>query len=119
MAALSPFPQPLGIYPAFIAPKGEILQLKEKMMSLSGDSFSVITGEGQVVVQVKGEAFSMSGRKRVTDPAGTTLFDIRKEHFQWHLTYYGEDPNGKRVFEVKKKFKRMFLLCGRSTLLTI
>lgn len=104
MAALPPFQQPLGIYPAFVAKKAEVLQLTEKMMSLSGDSFTVITGEGQSVVQVKGEAFSLSGRKQVSDPAGTPLFEIRKEHFQWHLTYYGEDSQGKRIFEVKKKF---------------
>lgn len=73
-------------------------------MSFSGDSFSVKTTDGRAIFQVKGEAFSMSGRKHVMDLQGNVLFTIRKELLSFHTCYYGEDPAEKRIFEVKSKF---------------
>lgn len=99
--------QPLGLNAQYIAHNGEELVLKERLASLSGDSFHVTTAAGQPVVQVKGEAFSLSGRKHVQDLNGNNLFDIRKQHFALFSTYYCEDANKQKVMEVKSKFSSM------------
>lgn len=96
--------QPLGLYSQFVTHTGEELVLKEKLASLSGDSFHVKNAAGQDVVQVKGESFSLSGRKHVMDMQGNNIFDIRKEHFSLHTTYYCENAKGEKVLEVKSKF---------------
>ncbi|KAJ6552058.1 tubby C-terminal-like domain-containing protein [Mycena vulgaris] len=101
---MQPYPTPLGLFSAFFARQPEPLVLKEKVMSLSGDSFSVKTTDGRPILQVKGEAFSLSGRKHVMDMQGTVLFDIRKKHLAFPALYYGEDPAGNHIFEVKSKW---------------
>lgn len=40
MAALAPVPQPIGVFSQFFANGPETLVLKEKVLSLTGDSFS-------------------------------------------------------------------------------
>jgi hypothetical protein len=94
----------VGVFPQFIAQQTEQLVLKEKVLSLSGDSFDIKTVDGRPILQVKGEALSLSGRKRVMDMQGVPLFDIRKKLVALHATFYCEDPNGQQFFEVKKKF---------------
>lgn len=102
--ALAPAPQPIGIFTDFIARQTETLVLKEHVMSLSGDSFSVKTSDGRAILQVKGDVLSLSGRKHISDMSGKPLFDLRKEHLTIHTTYYCEDPQGQKIFEVKSKF---------------
>lgn len=106
MAQLPPSPQALGIFNNFIAQQSESLVLKERVLSLSGDSFSIKTLDGREMLQVKGETFSLSGRKTVVDMQGNHLFTIRKEHFSFPRAYYAEDGQGKRVFELAGKFSR-------------
>lgn len=103
---LPPSQQSLGIFQKYIAHQSESLVLTERVLSLSGDSFSVKTLDGRDIMQVKGEAFSMSGRKTVMDMQGNHMFTIRKEHFSFPKTYYAEDPQGKRFFEVEGKLSR-------------
>ena len=106
---LAPFPQTLGVLPAFYANAPETIVLRENVFSLSGDSFTVATLDGRPVMQVKGEVLSLSGRKHVADPAGQPLFDLRKEHFALHATFVAEAPNsGGNLFQVKSKFKRTY-----------
>ncbi|KAF2702685.1 DUF567-domain-containing protein [Pleomassaria siparia CBS 279.74] len=110
MAAL-PAPQlqgmaaPIGVFSNYIANRSETLILKEKVLSLSGDSFSIKNLEGQVVFQVKGNASSLSGRKAVMDAAGNVLFELRKQHIAIHKTYYAENANKEQVFKVASRFK--------------
>jgi uncharacterized protein YxjI len=102
---LPPLPTPIAIFPQFIARQTETLKLREKILSLSGDSFSIATHPGnQPVLSVAGTAFSLSGRKTVSDMSGTPLFQIRKQHFSFPATYYAEDPEGRKFFEVEGKF---------------
>jgi hypothetical protein len=98
----------IGIFPQYIAQQSETLILKEKVMSLSGDSFSIKTIDGRAIFQVKGNAFSLSGRKAVSDMAGNVLFELRKKHLAIHSTYYAEDASGKQFFQVASKFKCTF-----------
>ncbi|ETN45155.1 uncharacterized protein HMPREF1541_10032 [Cyphellophora europaea CBS 101466] len=104
-AQLQPLPRPIAIFPQFIARQSESIKLREKIMSLSGDSFYIETYPSkQPLLQVKGDAFSLSGRKAVADMQGNPLFTIRKQHFSIPSTYYAEDPAGNKFFEVQGKW---------------
>ncbi|KAI1437448.1 DUF567-domain-containing protein [Xylaria sp. CBS 124048] len=98
------YPTPMGIFPQYIARQTEALVLKEKVLSISGDSFDIKMLSGQPVFQVKGEVFSLSGRKHFSDMNGNELFTIRKKLLALLGTYYAEDPSGNILFEVKGKF---------------
>lgn len=74
-------------------------------MSLSGDSFHIeLYPSNQPLLQVQGTTFSISGRKMVMDMQGNALFTIRKQTFSIPSTYYAEDPNGNKFFEVQGKW---------------
>ncbi|KAK6519787.1 hypothetical protein TWF506_000082 [Arthrobotrys conoides] len=94
----------VAIFPQFVAQKTEALVLKEKVFSLSGDSYDITTVEKVPVFKVQGKKLSLSGRKIFADQQGNELFHLRKEHLSIHTTYYGEDSSGKVLFEVKSKF---------------
>ena len=102
---LAPLPTPIALFPQFIARQTETLVLKEKVLSLSGDSFSIKTYPGQQpVLSVSGNAFSLSGRKTVTDMSGNPLFQIRKQHLKVPRTFYAENLEGQKIFEVVGKW---------------
>ncbi|KAK2612276.1 hypothetical protein QQS21_001702 [Conoideocrella luteorostrata] len=105
MAQLQPVAQPIGIYQNFIAKTTETLVLKEKVMSLSGDSFDITNTQGMPFMKIKGKHMSLSGRKSVFDMAGNHLYDIVKEHFHLHATYAAEDPNGTKLLTIKSSMK--------------
>lgn len=105
MAQLPPVQRPIGIFANFIAKYGETLILKEKLMSLSGDSFDIKLANGQPIFKVQGRHMTISGRKSVSDMSGNHLFDIVKEHLHIHSTYVAEDPQGKKILEIKNSFK--------------
>lgn len=91
-AQLPPLQQPIAIFPQFIARQCESIKLREKLMSLSGDSFYIeLYPANQPLLQVKGEAFSLSGRKAVADMQGNPLFTIRKQHFSIPSTYVSDN----------------------------
>jgi uncharacterized protein YxjI len=98
------YPTPIGIFPQFFAQQSESLVLKEKVLSLSGDSFDIKTISGVPIFKVKGETLSLSGRKHLSDMNGNVLFTIRKKLIALHATFYAEDPKGNVIFEVKGKF---------------
>ncbi|CAN9410323.1 unnamed protein product [Alternaria alternata] len=61
MSSLAPAPQPIGVFPQFLAAGPETLVLKEKVISLSGDSFSIKLANGTPVLQVEGKVMSPTG----------------------------------------------------------
>jgi uncharacterized protein YxjI len=83
---------------------GETLVLKEKIKSLTGDSFDIRDATGQTYLTVKGKLASLSGRKSVYD-GKTHLFDICKEHVHIHSTYVVTSPTDEKILEVKSNFK--------------
>lgn len=103
---LAPPPQPVGRFSRFMSPRPQTLVLKEKMMSLSGDSFDIKTIEGQPVLRVKGHSVSWSGRKEVMDAAtGEHLFTIRRQRLVLHATFYAEHPDtAENIFWLKGHF---------------
>lgn len=103
---LPPVKQPIGLFPPFIAKQTETLILKEKVFSLSGDSFDICLANGQPLIKVEGKVGTLSGRKKIYDVGGKYLFDIYKEHFHIHATYVVEVEGQGKVMEVKSSFKR-------------
>lgn len=87
-AQLPPLPHPIAIFPQFTARQCENIKLREKLMSLSGDSFYIeLYPSNQPLLQVQGTTFSLSGRKAVADMQGNALFTIRKQTFSIPSTY--------------------------------
>lgn len=71
---LPPLQHPIAIFPQFVAQKCENIKLREKMMSLSGDSFYIeLYPSNQPLLQVKGTTFSLSGRKVPLTPTHSPL----------------------------------------------
>ncbi|CAI9636467.1 duf-domain-containing protein [Alternaria burnsii] len=105
MSPLAPAPQPIGVFPQFLATGPETLVLKEKVISLSGDSFSIKLANGTPVLQVEGKVMSLTGRKKMFDMQGNHLCSIVKEHFHLHSTYVVESAKGDKIMEVKSSFK--------------
>lgn len=103
---LAPYPGRISLWPhdLFLAKQSETLILREKVMSLSGDSFEIKLQNGTPVLTVKGKVLSISGRKSVYDMAGNHLFDIQKELLHIHATFAAVDPQGKKLLEVKSSF---------------
>ncbi|KAM7186859.1 Tubby C-terminal-like domain containing protein [Naviculisporaceae sp. PSN 640] len=102
--ALAPLAQPIGIFDQYLARQTEVIVLREKVMSLTGDSFEIKMQNGQPLFRVEGRVLSISGRKTLTDMAGNKLFDIVKEHFHIHTTFAVEDPSGRKLMQVKSGF---------------
>ncbi|KDN60327.1 hypothetical protein CSUB01_03492 [Colletotrichum sublineola] len=99
----------IGIFPQLTARQSETLVLKEKMLSLTGDSFDIKLANGQPLLRVQGKALSISGRKSVYDMSGNHLFDIVKEHLHLHTTFAAQDPQGNKIMEVKNSLAREYL----------
>lgn len=108
MAGLAPVPQPIGVFDQFIARQPETIVLKEKVLSLTGDSFHIKLANGTPIFQVEGKVMSISGRKKFRDMAGNHLFDIQKEHFHIHTTFAIKDAQDQKIMEVKSKFQRKY-----------
>ncbi|KAG5982848.1 hypothetical protein E4U55_001255 [Claviceps digitariae] len=112
MAQLPQVAPPIGIYQNFIAKTTETLVLKEKVLSLSGDSFDITNAQGTAFMKIKGRHMSISGRKSVYDMAGNHMYDIIKEHFHLHSTYAAEDPNKNKIITIKSSIQ---LIGSRAT----
>ncbi|KAH6980950.1 tubby C-terminal-like domain-containing protein [Ilyonectria robusta] len=102
---LPPAPREMAVFDNLIARQTETLILREKVMSLTGDSFEIKLASGQPILKVQGKVMSISGRKSIFDMAGTHLFDIVKEHLHIHTTFAIETPTGQKIMEVKSGFK--------------
>ena len=102
-------PQNLGIFQNYMARGEEQLVVQEHAMSLTGDSFSVKDGRNSDMLKVQGKAMTMSARKRVTDPRGTWLFDIRKSRIPLSRSFYGQDPENNVLFKVTCHLSRKSL----------
>ncbi|KAJ4324380.1 hypothetical protein N0V84_003942 [Fusarium piperis] len=102
---LQPAPRQVGVFPNLIARQTETLVLKEKVLSLTGDSFDIKLANGQPILKVEGKVLSISGRKSVYDMQGNHLFDIVKKLLNIHTTFHVESPQGQVLMEVKSSFK--------------
>ena len=111
---LHPISPPLGINAAYCMPNQTILCMKEKVWSLSGDTFHITDQAGVEVLQCRGNTFSLSDRKEFADAQGRPLFALRTKLLAIHKTFYAETADGKVLFECKAKFSCMYSLLPRS-----
>ena len=102
---LPPVPRPLGVFPKYFAQKCETMLIKEHVVSLSGDSFTVqMMDTNAPLIEVNSVYFSLSNRKEIKDMEGNVLFCLRKKRLAIFETHYAEDPEGKEIFEIAGKF---------------
>ena len=101
-AVLPPVRQPIGVFGNYFAQPGfTTLVLKEKVMSLSGDSFDIRMREtGQPIITVQGK---MIGSKKTATDSETNqhLWTLGREYMHLHTTYTIKDSNGAVVMEVR------------------
>lgn len=107
---LEPVVEPLALFDQFVSPEPQTIVLREKVLSVSGDSFDIKLANGQTILKVHGAWVSLSGRKKVEDAHGNHLFDIVKEHLHIHSTYAIEDPHRKKICEVKSNLRCKYCL---------
>ncbi|CAI7653177.1 unnamed protein product [Penicillium pancosmium] len=103
--SLYPLSKPVALFEEFIATQPQTLVLKERIFSLTGDSFEIKFDNGAPFLKVTGAWPSFSGRKKVEDMRGNHLFDICKEHMHIHTTYVMKEPDGNTICEVKNSHK--------------
>ncbi|CAK1355531.1 uncharacterized protein RHO25_000789 [Cercospora beticola] len=105
-AALPPFEPPLGPQPlvgTLYSPQQVTLVLREKVFSLSGDTFTVQTAEGVNVLQVKGKVASLHSKKTFTDMSGAEIFVLAEKKLKLFKTFHAESPAGHN-FDVEGHF---------------
>ncbi|KAJ5855568.1 uncharacterized protein N7529_009512 [Penicillium soppii] len=102
---LAPVVEPIAIFDQFVSQEPQTIVLKEKVLSVSGDSFEIKLANGQPFLKVHGAWISISGRKKVEDANGNHLFDIVKELLHIHTTYAIEDTHRKKICEVKSNLR--------------
>jgi uncharacterized protein YxjI len=105
---LAPVVEPIAIFDQFVSQEPQTIVLKEKVLSVSGDSFEIKLANGQPFLKVHGAWISISGRKKVEDANGNHLFDIVKELLHIHTTYAIEDTHRKKICEVKSNLRRKY-----------
>lgn len=65
MASLASFHPALGPNPKYCFPEENVLQMREKAFSLSGDDFTIKTANGAEICKCKGKVMSISDKKGV------------------------------------------------------
>eukprot|EP01089_Gocevia_fonbrunei_P005851 TRINITY_DN1634_c0_g1_i1.p1 TRINITY_DN1634_c0_g1~~TRINITY_DN1634_c0_g1_i1.p1 ORF type:complete len:195 (+),score=24.99 TRINITY_DN1634_c0_g1_i1:191-775(+) len=82
--------------------------LKEKIFSLTGDSFNVQDTNGNDVFQLKGKLVSLHQRKVLKDMEGNSLGVVRKRMVSVHKRQNIYDADGKKIaFAEKKHFLQL------------
>lgn len=113
---LDPVAEPIAIFEQFVAKEPQTLVLREKVLSVSGDSFEIKLANGETFLKVQGAWVSLSGRKKVEDAHGKHLFDIVKELLHIHSTYAIEDTHHKKICEVKSNLRCKYRLLSPKTI---
>jgi uncharacterized protein YxjI len=103
IAAFNPPLGPQPANPAFYSPSPSVLQMKEKILSLSGDDFTITTTSGSPVCRCKGKVFSLHGSKAFTDMQGNEIFTLKKKMLALQKSFVCESPQGFNI-EVKGHF---------------
>jgi len=89
--------------PGLYLPHMVTLQMKEKIMSLSGDTFRIKTADGVDVLACQGKTFSIHAKKTFTDMSGRELFVLEKQMFKLNTSFNGVSSEGHN-FEIKGKW---------------
>ncbi|KAJ7622103.1 tubby C-terminal-like domain-containing protein [Roridomyces roridus] len=101
---LDPSP-PLGLFPQFVAQQQMTLVLKEKVLTWSGEDFSVKDQWGSVVVRCEGKLFSISDQKKFVDASGNHVFTLKNKIWHIHKTMEAEDLAGNVILKLRGKIQ--------------
>jgi uncharacterized protein YxjI len=87
------------------APQPTVLAMKEKLWSLSGDSFKILNAHsGDVAFQIKGKAISLREKKHLLDANGNEIACFQSKLLALHKTFRVYIPsNEEEVMEIKNK----------------
>lgn len=97
--------EPIILSKRFIATYIQVLVLKERVLSFSGDSFDIIFGDRVPLLKITGTLLSVSGRKKVKDMDYNYLFNIYKEHMHVYTTYIMKNPSDNKICEIRSSYK--------------
>ncbi|KAG4089728.1 hypothetical protein H8356DRAFT_1717014 [Neocallimastix lanati (nom. inval.)] len=89
----------------FVLKENTVLMLKEKIISLTGDDFSIKDVNGVCYFKCKGKAITMRGKKEFYDANGKLLFSLKNKLLAVKKTIkvYEGDSDSKTLAVVKPK----------------
>ncbi|KAI8586382.1 tubby C-terminal-like domain-containing protein [Geranomyces variabilis] len=103
-------PPVAAVDPRFIAQRETTLLLKEKIMSFSGDDFSIKEVQtGQPYFKVDGRNFSLRQKKQFLDAYGVPVFNMKKKLLKLVSTQniYKADSSDEKLFVIESTFTFM------------
>ncbi|KAL5632666.1 hypothetical protein ACGC1H_005571 [Rhizoctonia solani] len=107
-SALVPQNPPLGVMPAYAQNHEVTLKLREKSMSLSGDSFEITDPQGRPYFKVEGNALSIRSKKTLKQADGRPIFNIQNKlltiHHQYLVYNANESTESEPLFVIKSHF---------------
>lgn len=98
-------PQIVAIDQRFCSATTVTLHLREKLFSLSSDSFSITdVHTGVVWFRVGGHAFSIREKKTLLDARNSPVVSMKEEFFALTPSYFVSSNSGQSLFEIHCKF---------------
>ncbi|QRV92443.1 protein LURP-one-related 15 [Ceratobasidium sp. AG-Ba] len=99
---------PLGVMPAYAQNYELTLKLREKKMSLSGDSYEITDVQGRPYFKMEGHAFHLRDKKSLMQADGRPIFNIQNKLLSIHSQYLvynaKESTESEPLFVVKSHF---------------
>ncbi|CAE6472489.1 unnamed protein product [Rhizoctonia solani] len=109
---LVPQNPPLGIMPTYAQNHELTLKLREKRMSLSGDSFEITDPQGRPYFKIEGSALSFRDRKTLKQADGRPILNIQNKMLTIHRQFYIYNANESSDSEPLCLIKSHFSVTG-------
>jgi uncharacterized protein YxjI len=94
-----------------------VLLMREKIISFSGDDYTVLTDKGTVLFKVDGKVFSLHNRKKFVDNEGNMVGEVLHKKISPHCRMYILDKEGKVRVVVRKARFLQFSSCAEAWIL--
>ncbi|KAG8718149.1 hypothetical protein FRC08_005860 [Ceratobasidium sp. 394] len=99
---------PLGVMPAYAQNYELTLKLREKKISLSGDSYAITDVQGRPYFKMEGHAFHIRDKKTLMQADGRPIFNIQNKLLSIHSQYLvynaTQSTESEPLFVVKSHF---------------
>ncbi|BEJ07971.1 hypothetical protein CcaverHIS641_0500560 [Cutaneotrichosporon cavernicola] len=90
--SLKPVSPPVGRYPHMMRSSETTLAMKESLLSISGDDFSILDAVIQkTLMTCSGKMFSFHDRKKIYDAEGTMLYNMADKKMSMGQAFVVED----------------------------
>ncbi|CAE6464152.1 unnamed protein product [Rhizoctonia solani] len=109
---LVPQNPPLGVMPAYAQNHELTLKLREKRMSLSGDSFDITDPQGRAYFKIEGSVLSLRDKKTLKQADGRPIFNIQNKLLSIHRQFLIYNANQSTESEPLCVIKSHFSLTG-------